>query len=415
MKIIYFHQYFTTPLGSGGTRSFYIAKELVKFGHDINIICLNDKRSKTGLNTSFKNGLREGYVDGIKISEININYSNQLSMFKRSIAFLKYSFISSIIVLQSDYDLVFASSTPLTTSIPGIISKFLKGKRFIFEVRDLWPDLPKALGIIKNPFILFLLSKLENLAYLSADKCIGLAPGICSGIKKSGISDEKIYLIPNGSDIDLFRPQNLNYLKKKPDLLPIIGKNLNRNSFIAAFTGAHGIANGLDSLIKVAIELKRKKRKDINLIFIGEGKCKPKLQEEVRRYELKNCFFISSISKIKLAKLLRESVHVGLMVLKNVPEFYDGTSPNKFFDYIASGLPVINNYPGWISSAISKHNIGISVKPYDYATFAESLIFLADDKASYSIKAKNARRLAINEFSSKNLARNVRELIEETF
>ena len=105
-------------------------------------------------------------------------------------------------------------------------------------------------------------------------------------------------------------------------------------NFIAAFTGAHGIANGLDLLVKVASELKNRGREDINLVFIGEGKSKRKLQKNVKKNDLKNCFFLPSMPKEKLAELLRNSVDVGLMVLKNIPEFYNGTSPNKFFDYI---------------------------------------------------------------------------------
>ena len=412
MKIIYFHQYFTTPLGSGGTRSYFIARELVKNGHEVHLICLNDERAETGLSSPFKNGLREGYTDGIKITEINFNYSNHLNIIERSFIFLKYSLISSILALRKDYDLVFASSTPLTAAFPGIIFKLFKGRKFIFEVRDLWPEVPVALGVIKNPLIIFFLKILERVAYLSADKCIGLAPGICSGIQNKGISRKKITMIPNASDNEIFRPLNIKF-KKRPDLLPEIGKTLDKNSFVAAFTGAHGIANGLDSLIEVALELKRRKRKDINIILIGEGKCKNKLKKLVKDKNLENFFFLPSISKLRLAELLRKSVHVGLMVLKNMPEFYNGTSPNKFFDYIACGLPIINNYPGWISNIIKEKNIGIAVSPYDYNRFAEALIYLADNKLSYENKSVNARKLAIKDYSSKKLATIVRKLLEE--
>ncbi len=412
MKIIYFHQYFTTPKGSGGTRSYLIAKELVSCGHNVNMVCLNDSRSNTGLKSPFKKGVRVGFVEGIKITEININYSNHLNIFKRSLAFIKYSFICSFIVLRDNYDLAFASSTPLTIAIPGIISKYFKRSKFIFEVRDLWPELPKALGIIRNPIILFSLSALEWFAYFSADLCIGLSPGICKGIQKKGISNKKIYMVPNSSDLNLFRPLDQDDFKK-PYLIPEFGKYFNKDSFIAAFTGAHGIANGLDSLLKVAIELKKRKRNDINLLFVGDGKCKENLIKDAKKNNLENCFFLSSIPKIELAKLLRESVHVGLMVLKNVPEFYDGTSPNKFFDYISCGLPIINNYPGWISKSIYEKNIGISVQPYDYSEFADSLIFLADNLKTYKRKSINARRLAENYYSSKKLARSVRELLEK--
>jgi len=101
------------------------------------------------------------------------------------------------------------------------------------------------------------------------------------------------------------------------------------------------------------------------------------------------------------------------MVLKNIPEFYEGTSPNKFFDYIASGLPIINNYPGWISRLIKKYNIGIAVNPEDYIEFANALITLADDREDLHIKGINARKLAIDKFSCDKLSKNLVEVIEK--
>ena len=120
---------------------------------------------------------------------------------------------------------------------------------------------------------------------------------------------------------------------------------------------------------------------------------KKKSSKKVLRNNLTNCFFIPSIPKEKLAVILRESVDVGLMVLKNIPEFYEGTSPNKFFDYISSGLPIINNYPGWISRLIKEYNIGIAVKPDDYIDFTNALITLADDRENLNLKGINARNL----------------------
>ncbi len=414
MHIIYFHQYFCTPKGSGSTRSYFIAKALVESGHKVKVVCLNDKRACSGLNNSFKFGFRKGIVEGIEVVEINLPYSNNLNLLRRSIAFLNFSLICSAIAVISKCDLIYATSTPLTIAIPAILGKILRGRKFIFEVRDLWPELPKALGIVTNSFVLFLLESLERIAYYYADICIGLAPGICDGIARKGFKKENIYLLPNASDINLFSPLKSNK-KKNPKLIPSLRKYIKTNSFIAAFTGAHGIANGLELLIEVAQELERRDRKDIILIFIGEGICKEKLKNKVLRNNLTNCFFIPSIPKEKLAEILRDCVDVGLMVLKNIPEFYEGTSPNKFFDYISSGLPIINNYPGWISRYIKKYNIGIAVNPDDYIDFADALITLADNRENLNIKSINSRKLAIEKFSCDNLSKNVVDLIEKLF
>ena len=120
----------------------------------------------------------------IKIIELELNYSNKNSFLKRTFIFLKYSFFGLKIVLKSDYDILFSTSTPLTAAIPGIFSKLFYKKPFIFEVRDLWPELPKAMGIITNPIVLKSMDILGTIAYKSANACIGLSPGIVNGILK---------------------------------------------------------------------------------------------------------------------------------------------------------------------------------------------------------------------------------------
>ena len=101
-------------------------------------------------------------------------------------------------------NLIIASSTPLTVAIPGIILRYLKGTIFIFEVRDLWPKLPIAMGVIKNKILINTLELLESIAYKSSDAIIALAPGISKGIEDKKIKNTKIHLIPNIADLDLF-------------------------------------------------------------------------------------------------------------------------------------------------------------------------------------------------------------------
>ena len=413
MRILYIHQYFSTPKGSGGSRSFFFAKELIKAGHEVKMLCLNDSRSNTGLTGPFKKGKRKGIVEGIEVIEFNIKYSNNNNIFERALIFIKYSFLSSLVALTSNIDIVFATSTPLTASIPGIVARWLKGTLFVFEVRDLWPLLPAATGVIKNRFILYSLSLLEKVSYLSADFCIGLAPDICKGIEEKGVYKSNIKLIPNACDLSLFKPLNKK-LMKSPHLIPGLKNKIKKEDFIAAFTGAHGICNGLNSLLDVAFELKKMKRNDIKIIFIGEGSCKKELQKRALREGLDNCLFLHSIPKEDLAKILSKSVHVGLMVLKNIPEFYKGTSPNKFFDYIASGIPVINNYPGWIAEMIEIYNNGYVIPPDDSMAFAKTLIKLADNPSLALQKGENSRKLAEEKFSRDKLAKEWREELEKT-
>ena len=404
MHLLYFYQHFSTSEGSTGIRAYEFAKELVNRGHKVTLICGRCDASKTGLeNIPFTNGKRKGRVDGIDVIELFLPYSNKMNFLTRTVMFLKYALRSIAIAMSKNYDLAFATSTPLTAGIPGIFAKWIRKKTFIFEVRDLWPELPKAMGVIKNPFVLKAMSILESITYHSADALIGLSPGIVDGIIKKGISEKIVSLIPNGCDSGIFKP----VFNKKKDIDVI-----NDSDFVAIFTGTHGIANGLDAVLDTAEVLIKKDRNNIKLLFIGNGKLKPHLLERAKEEKLYNCIFLDSVPKTKVAGITA-NCDAGLMVLANVPAFYYGTSPNKFFDYISCGLPVINNYPGWLADMIMENHCGIVVTPDDPEAFANALIYMSENRVEAEKMGKNSFRLA-DKFKRSVLAQQFATLIENT-
>jgi len=209
-------------------------------------------------------------------------------------------------------------------------------------------------------------------------------------------------MIPNGCDIELFRPVSSKLL-----LLP----GIERDDFSAVFTGTHGIANGLDAVLDAAGILLARGRKDITLIFIGDGKLKPRLKERALKEDLINCLFFDPVPKTNLAGLIAH-MDVGLMILSNCPAFYEGTSPNKFFDYLAAGLPVLNNYPGWLAELIHDNNCGLAIMPDNPELFAEALIYLADNPLRCLEMGDNSRRLAVSQFDRKDLSNQFVDFIE---
>lgn len=382
------------PSGSGGTRSYEFARRLVNKGHAVTMICGSVAHGNTGLQGAFTHGSRQGMVEGINVIEFDLPYANRQSFLKRTWQFVKFAFKSSLIALRFEYDVVFATSTPLTAGIPGIIAKIFRRKPFVFEVRDLWPELPKAMGVIRNPVVLMMMGWLEWISYHAASGCIGLSPGIVEGIVRRGVPLNKIRMIPNGCDFDIFDDENIK--KERPEFV-------SATDLLATFTGAHGLANGLDAVLDAAAVLKKKNRNDIKILFIGDGMLKPHLEKRAKDEKLDNCFFLNPVPKRQLASL-QKGADVGLMILANVPAFYYGTSPNKFFDYIATGLPVLNNYPGWLAELIKSNNCGIAVAPDDPEAFAEALIYMAEHRQELKAMASNAKALAYREFGRDKLA-----------
>ena len=394
MHILYFHQHFSTPKGAAGIRSYEMARGLLKNGHEVTMVCGSYGLGRTGLEGAFRRGRREGLVEGIRVVEFDLRYSNRDGFVKRAGLFLKFALGGIRIALGHQYDVVFSTTTPLTAGLPGIAARWLRRKPFVFEVRDLWPELPRAMGVITNPLVLGLMSGLEWASYRSADRLVGLSPGICEGIAKRGVPKERIIMVPNGCDLGVFSAE------------PDAGwrpEGVSAGAFMAIFTGTHGIANGLNAVLDAAVELKARGRDDIRFALIGDGKLKSSLRTRAEVEGLDNVIFHDPVDKQRLAGLM-SSADIGMQILANVPAFYYGTSPNKFFDYISAGLPVLNNYPGWLADMIDENNCGYVIPPEDPIAFADALIEAADNRDALTEKGKRALMLAESDFDRAKLA-----------
>jgi len=393
MNIIYFHQHFSTPSGSVGIRSYEMARMLIKKGHEVTMVCGSYNGGNTGLIQDFSKGKRSGLVDGINVIEYDLSYSNSDGFIKRSMLFAIFAMKGVGLALTQKYDVIFATTTPLTSGIPGIFARWLRGKKFVFEVRDLWPELPKAMGVITNPIILKSMSILEWLSYRSAHRCIGLSPGIVKGIRKRGVPKDRIKLVSNGCDLDIFNSESQEWRPSE----------VKTDDFMVVFTGTHGIANGLGALLDVAVELRRRKLNNVKIVLIGQGGLKSSLQSKAMDMNLDNVIFHDPVDKEKLSGLMK-SADLGLQILANIPAFYYGTSPNKFFDYIAAGLPVLNNYPGWLAEMIEDNKCGYSVKPENPKLFVDALEDAFNNKDKIESMGINARALAERDFDRVHLA-----------
>lgn len=390
--------------GASGTRSYEMSKRLMRAGHRVTMIC--GEYAYGGVTSDRHQRVTEHDVDGIRVLCVAEPYGNEMGFTRRLMAFGRFARTATRVVGKLDADLVFATSTPLTVGIPGMKGAKRLRVPFVFEVRDLWPELVIAMGVLRNPLLVAYARRLERKIYRAAQRVIALAPGIKEGICKTGYPADKVPVIPNSSDLELFGPSDEPLTDARfgpPGDLKLV------------FTGAHGQANGLDAVLDAAAELKLRSEKGVQFVFIGEGGQKERLMERSSREGLDFMInWIGSIPKEELARLLPR-FDAGMMILKNVPSFYYGTSPNKFFDYIASGLPVLNNYPGWLADMIEENRCGIVVPPNDPAAFADAVIRMRDRRSELPAMGQRARKLAEKEFSRDLLGDRLVKTLEDVF
>ncbi len=398
MKILYLHQYFNLPSMPGSVRSYEIARHLVSQGHEVHVITLCRENAKKG-------GWKTTNENGISIHWLPMHYSNKTTYFKRLVVFFKYAVFASFKAINIKGDVVFATSTPLTIAIPGVLaSKFLKIP-MVFEVRDLWPEVPIAIGVLKNPLVKTLAKSLEKFAYKNAAHIIALSPDMKRGIVDTGVMSEKVTVIPNFANLLAFKPTQ----NKKNELLLKFPEVRNRK--VALYTGTFGYVNGLLYMVELAKKIKERGRSDICFIAIGDGIEYQLIYDEAKRNGVLNHnFFIHSpISKDDIPCIVNES-DVVLSLVINVKSLW-ANSANKFFDALAAGKPVVINYNGWQADLLRKKKAGIVLSPYYSDNLAEEFLSLISDDKKLFEMGRAAHKLARERFDRDKLVIEVEDIL----
>jgi len=400
MNVIYLHQYFCTPSMSSGTRSYEMARRLVKRGHKVYMI--SSKHSHSGFkekNFSFE--------EGISVWWLPVKYSNNMSFFQRIYSFIVYCIFAYRIGRKLNYELVFASSTPLTVAIPGIFLSKIKKVPFVLEVRDLWPAIPIELKIIRNTFLIKLSQYLERISYHLSDKIIALSNGMREGIVDTGIKESKITVIPNGSDIELF---NIN--SKLDNGLIAQNDWIDTDKDIIIYSGAIGRVNGLSYMAFMAEEM-IKLNPSVLFCIIGDGIEKDKVNLLAKKLGIlnNNFYMVPKMSKKKLPQILSISTVLTSFVINE--KILWNNSANKFFDGLASGKPIMINYEGWQADILYQYSAGIVVPPDDPIAGAKKLYNLLEDKKRLQSFGQAGLELAKTVFNRNELYKSFENVLLE--
>lgn len=396
MKILYIHQYFKTPNEPGGTRSYWFSKELIRRGHNVVMITSTNKRhSEPG----------RQFIDGIEVIYVKNEYSNYFSPLKKVYSFIAFTFKSIKVALkEQEVSIVYATSTPLTVGLVALVLKKIKKWRFIFEVRDLWPEFPIEIGAIKNKFLILILKSLEKRIYQRAEYVVALSPGMKEGVLSAGISENKVCVIPNMSKPDEFFPHN-------PSITIAEQFNIDLNKFNVIHFGSMGKANGLDYIIDAAILASKQGHEELNFIFMGDGATLPSLMQKVEMNSLKNVQFLGS-HNMKIVAEVVNCCEVSITSFLDLPILYTN-SPNKLFDSLSAGKPIIVNSAGWTKDLVEKENCGCYVNPCNPQFLVDKLLEIKDNKELLTMWGENARRISITKFDRSILSCKMASLVED--
>lgn len=395
MRITYLHQYFNTPAMSGSTRSYEMARRLVDMGHEVDLIT-------TKRDGGDESGWTITQEAGIRVHWVSIPYSNQMGYGSRLKAFMSFVFHAAKRASGIPCDLVFATSTPLTIALPAAIASWCSRVPMVLEVRDLWPKVPIALGALPNPAMRYAAHQLERFAYRNSAAVVALSPDMKDGVTQLGYPASKVTVIPNASDLDLFRPD------------PLAGDTYRRlhgiplDRTLMVYAGTLGRVNGVGYLVKLAEAMKHDPR--VYFLIVGDGVEAPLVNELAQESGCLgvNLKILATIPKKEMPSVLA-AADISISTVMPVPEL-EANSANKVFDGMAAGCCIAINHGGWLATLLNETKAGM-VLPQDIPASARKLTHWLDNPALISGARAKARALAEQRFSRDTLAVELNDLL----
>lgn len=400
MHILLIHQAFVAIDEPGGTRHHELARYLAGRGHRVTVIA-STVSYLTG-KAEAANILNEGGDGGGSLSVLRARTYPALhrSFVHRIFSFFSFMVSSFLLGLKVDQvDLVWGTSPPIFQGVTAWLLARLKRVPFLFEVRDLWPAFAIQVGVLRNPLLIRLSLWLERFLYRRADRVMVNSPGFIEHVQERGA--RRVELVPNGVDVQMFDPHASGIAFRQEYGL--------EGRFVALYAGAHGLSNDLGILLQAAQRLVD--RPEISIVLLGDGKEKPGLMAQAAELGLTNLHFLPPVPKAGMAQTLA-AADACIAILKPIP-LYGTVYPNKVFDYMAAGRPVILAIDGVIRQVVENAQGGLFTPPGDASALVRAILYLADDPQQARLMGLNARSYVEEHFDRAILARHLVEICEQ--
>ncbi|KAA3617828.1 MAG: glycosyltransferase WbuB [Calditrichaeota bacterium] len=389
LNILYLSQYFPPEMGAPSARVFELSRRWVANGASVTILTGFPNHPTGVIPDEYKGThfLREE-KEGISVIRTYIYATANKGFVKRIFSYISFM-VSSIVQgtkACGKQDIIIASSPQFFVGIAGYIISRLKRIPFIFEIRDLWPESIVQLGLIKNKYVISVLEWIEMFLYKKSDHIIAVADSTIEILSNRGVSKDKISVIKNGVDLNLFTDQgNQTALKEKYGF---------KDKFIVSYIGTHGLSHALDKVLETA-ELIRD-QKEVMFLLVGEGAEKEKLQQEAKQKKLSNVIFVDQINKTQLPDYYALS-DIVLVTLRKLPLFKH-VIPSKIFEIMAMKRPIIISVDGEAKKIVEEADGGVFAEPENAAALKLAI---------ENLYQENKKRIQLGE--------NGREFVEKYF
>ena len=399
MKILFITDNFPPEVNAPATRTYEHIKEWIKDENvEVTVLTCFPNFPHGKVYNGYKNKLyqREKF-DGIDVIRVWSYMSKNEGFVKRVLDYISFAFMAFFVGLFQKFDVIVATSPQFFTTWAGCGLAKIKRRPWVFELRDLWPESIKTVGAMKQGKIIEILEKIELGLYKSSNLVIAVTEAFRQNLIARGIDGNKIKVITNGSNLDLFVPRH-----KDGGLLNQLGLN---DKFIAGYIGTHGMAHSLDFIITTISKIKDDK---FHFLFVGDGAVKEKIVNLAADLGLKNVTFLDSVSKDEAPRFL--SICDAMLAPLKKDDNFKTVIPSKIFEAGAMQRPVLLGVEGQAKEILEAYGAGACFEPENEKDFLEKLNILTD--VNFYNECKTGCLRLANDYDRKKLAKTMLEILK---
>ena len=399
MKILFLTDNFPPEVNAPATRTYEHCCEWVKAGHEVTVITCFPNYPTGKVYQGYKNSLfgKTESMNGIKVIRVWSYMTANKGFAKRILDFISFSVTSFFAGLFQSCDVIIATSPQFFTALSGRTLHGFKRKPWIMEVRDLWPDSIKAVGAMKGNFILYYFSKEEKWCYKSADKIVVVTNSFKRDIIAKGIPANKIHIIKNGANTELFKPR-----EKSQELLE---RHHLKGKKVLGYIGTLGMAHKIDFLIDSI-----KGSSEYVLMILGNGAERENLEKKIQEERISNVVLLDSVPKHEVPDYI--ALQDAALINLRKSDLFKTVIPSKIFETSAMRIPILLGVDGEAREMIEEFGAGIYYEPENMDDFKTKLDYLFSSKEVYQSCQKGGEQLA-KAYDRKRLAAEMLEIIQQ--
>lgn len=397
MKILFLTDNFPPEVNAPATRTYEHCREWVKAGNEVTVITCFPNYPTGKVYEGYKNSLRKTeWMEGIKVIRVWSYMTANKGFAKRILDYISFSVTSFFAGLFESCDIILATSPQFFTALSGRTLHYFKRKPWIMEVRDLWPDSIKAVGAMKENFVLNYFSKEEKWCYKSAEKIIVVTRSFKEEIIKKGIPAEKIHIVKNGANMELFRPR-----EKSQELLEKYGL---KGKKVLGYIGTLGMAHKIDFLIDCI-----KDSDEYALIILGNGAEKESIEEKITREKINNVILLNAVPKEEVAEYI--ALQDAALINLRKSDLFKTVIPSKIFETSAMHIPILLGVDGEAREMVEEFGAGLYYEPENMEDFKRKLVQLFSSRELYE-SCQNGGECLAQAHDRKRLASEMLEIIQ---